>query len=370
MVVETLQAKVNEDACWEAVAQRRAASDGYFVVAVRTTKNSTVARPVPRAHPGRERRLLRHPRPGGGRGLPRLASAAGRAKASLRRRSRARDLRRHRRRDLRIRPRSPTGARASERAPFTCSACSSARPASRRNSTPPRAAPNARKIALRGQRGVTTAIDEAGYARRADSTERSNGRLGMTPGELPAPRRRYGHRLHHHLVRLRPGPGRRHGTRRCCWRSSLPPMLTSNWSCSTSTPPRRSAATTHRCACTSTPSSAASPPARRGAAPAVHPRDRLPHPRVRGAAQSLGVTRSYSDIARQIGNPKAVRAVGTACAENPEPSPSPYPATASCARTARSAATATASTKRATRPRARRCAKTARKREPAASIAR
>jgi AraC family transcriptional regulator of adaptative response/methylated-DNA-[protein]-cysteine methyltransferase len=38
---------------------------------------------------------------------------------------------------------------------------------------------------------------------------------------------------------------------------------------------------------------------------------------VGGAAQDSGETRSYSDIARAIGEPKAARAVGNACATNP-----------------------------------------------------
>jgi AraC family transcriptional regulator of adaptative response/methylated-DNA-[protein]-cysteine methyltransferase len=32
-----------------------------------------------------------------------------------------------------------------------------------------------------------------------------------------------------------------------------------------------------------------------------------------------GETRSYSDVARQLGNPRAARAVARACAENPAP---------------------------------------------------
>jgi len=36
----------------------------------------------------------------------------------------------------------------------------------------------------------------------------------------------------------------------------------------------------------------------------------------RAAEDSLGETRSYSEIARAIGSPKAVRAVASACASN------------------------------------------------------
>jgi len=61
---------------------------------------------------------------------------------------------------------------------------------------------------------------------------------------------------------------------------------------------------------------------RRAAAPRAARRagDGVPHPRVGGAAgDPRGETRSYSEIARAIGAPKAVRAVGSACATNPTP---------------------------------------------------
>ena len=61
-------------------------------------------------------------------------------------------------------------------------------------------------------------------------------------------------------------------------------------------------------------------------------------------AIGYGRTASYASIAVAAGNPKAVRAVGTACATNPFPSS--CPAIAWCAATARSASTSAASTRR------------------------
>ena len=318
MVVEPMQRQVNEDACWEAVAQRRSASDGYFVVAVRTTK--IYCRPsCPSRTPKRENvsffaspdeaeaagyRACKRCRPREGArpdaALVRAVCAAidtaieappSLADLSARFGKSPFHLQRVFKRATGVTPKQYAAARRTERA----------------------------KIALRGQRGVTTAIYEAGYGSPSRLYERSNGRLGMTPASYG--RRGEGTAIAYTITSCDFGRMLVAATERgiaavkfSASDADLEQELQHEYAAADI---RRDDASMRSHVDAIVRSIAA------GTGEAL----RLPvdiratafRIRVYEALRQipLGVTRSYSDIARQVGSPKAARAVGTACAQNP-----------------------------------------------------
>ena len=311
-------AALNDDACWQAVAQRRTASDGLFVVAVRTTK--IYCRPsCPSRTPKREN-VRFYPSPS-------AAETAGfRACKRCRPREGARPdavLVREICAAIEADPgRAPTLADLSAR--FGKSSFHLQRVFKRITGVTPKQYAEARRThrartALRGGNGVSAAIYEAGYGSSSRLYERAGERLGMTPARYR--RRGEGMAISYTIASCDFGRMLVAATERgvaavkfAASDADLEDELRSEYSAADI---RRDDASMHPHVASIVESIAA------GTGSAL----RLPldiratafRIRVYEALRQipLGATRSYSDIARAVGSPKSVRAVGTACAQNP-----------------------------------------------------
>ena len=174
------------------------------------------------------------------------------------------------------------------------------------------------RASLRARRDVTTATYEAGYGSPSRVSAHKPTGDGLSPGGLPQARRRRGHRLRRGAVFARPAAGRgdaagrlRGAARPCrprAGRRAAPRVPEGH--VSEAAPPAAWTRAIAR-AVDGAP----------GAVPGV-PLD------VQGTAfqwtvwkalQAIpaGETRTYAEVARAVGRPRAVRAVASACARNP-----------------------------------------------------
>ncbi len=310
---------LNEDACWDALRQRRVASDGLFVTAVRTTK--IYCRPsCPSRTPKRENVTFYT--------TPKQAEAAGyRACKRCDPRGPARpDVALVRRITARLDAagdRAPSLADLSDE--FGVSPFHLQRTFKRITGVSPRQYAAARRIqrakrTLRNSRDVTAAIYDAGFGSSSRLYEQSSHALGMTPARYR--NRGEGAAISYTIASCEFG--------RMIVAATDRGVASIDFAASDA----ELEATLHH--------EFANAQIRRddrglrqhvesiiagidGKAPA-HPipldvRATAFRIRVWDALRQIprGETRSYSDIAKAVGSPKAVRAVGSACATNPTP---------------------------------------------------
>lgn len=319
VAAQPLPRHLDDDACWEAVLQRRAASDGLFVTAVRTTK--VYCRP---SCPSRTplRRNVRF-----------FATPAEAEAASFRpcKRCRPRDLARP---DLALvrdvchaldaaAGDAPTLAQLGAR--FGRSPFHLQRTFKRIVGVTPRQYAEARRMqrvrrSLREAADVTAAIYDAGLGSSSRLYERADGRLGMTPASY----RRYGAgtAIAYTITSCEFGRMLVAATDRGVAHVSF---AAADHDLERDLHREFPAADIRR-------NDAGLRDAVEAVVAGIAGRE-PPHPvpldlratafriRVWEAMRRIprGQTRSYSDIAREAGSPRAARAVGTACKENPVP---------------------------------------------------
>ena len=319
VAAQPLTRQLNDDACWQAVVQRRAASDGLFVTAVRSTK--IYCRPsCPARTPRRENvRFF---------ATPAQAEAAGfRACKRCRPRDAARPdlaLVRDVCRALEAAADAPPtlaqlGARFG-RSPFHLQ-----RTFKRVVGVTPRQYAAARRMqrarkSLREARDVTAAIYDAGFGSSSRLYEQASGRLGMTPASY----RRYGAGTTISYTITSCDFGRmlvaatERGIAAVTFAASdadLERELRHEFAAAEI---RRDDAALGSAVDAIVAGIAGKEPAQPVPLDVRATAFRI---RVWEALRAIprGETRSYSDIARAVGSPKAARAVGTACATNPVP---------------------------------------------------
>ncbi|HYM15756.1 MAG TPA: bifunctional DNA-binding transcriptional regulator/O6-methylguanine-DNA methyltransferase Ada [Dehalococcoidia bacterium] len=310
---------LNEDACWEAVVQRRAASEGLFVVAVRTTK--IYCRPsCPSRTPRREN--------------VRFYAAASAAEAAGFRACKRCDPRGPARPDVAlVRRISARIDAAGERAPtlaalsdeFGVSPFHLQRTFKRITGVSPRQYAAARRIqrarrSLRQASGVTAAIYDAGFGSSSRLYEQSSRALGMTPARYR--RAGEGTAISYTIASCEFGRMLVAATERgiasidfAASDGELEATLRHEFA---NAEIRRDDAALRAPVEAIVAGIAGKEPAQ---AIPLDVRATAFRIRVWDALRAIprGETRSYSDIARAVGSPRAVRAVGSACATNPLP---------------------------------------------------
>jgi AraC family transcriptional regulator, regulatory protein of adaptative response / methylated-DNA-[protein]-cysteine methyltransferase len=319
VAAQPLTHQLNDDACWQAVVQRRAASDGLFVTAVRSTK--VYCRPsCPSRRPKRENvRFFATP--------DQAESAGFRACKRCRPRETARP-------ELALVRDVCRALEAAGDAPPTLAALGARfgkspfhlqRTFKRIVGVTPRQYAAARrmqraKTSLRQARDVTAAIYDAGFGSSSRLYEQSARRLGMTPASY----RRYGAgtAISYTIASCEFGrmlvAATERGVASIDFAASDAELETTLHREFANAEIRRDDAALRSAVESIVAGVAGKEPAQpvpldvRATAFRIRVWDAL-------RAIPRGETRSYSDIARVVGSPKAARAVGTACKENPVP---------------------------------------------------